>query len=81
MNTCLTHTYSHPVLQATFNIEAAVDYPQVWSVPRSIDDIRLDEQRMNSAAIANCDARRWKFQDAIDQGRADDAIRQFALGI
>ena len=70
---------SHPVLQATFDMDVKVQYRQVWSLPRSIDDIQLDAKRMNSAAIENCHARRRKFQDAIDQGHGDDAIRQFAL--
>ena len=70
---------SHPVLQATFDLDASVRYRQVWSLPRSLDDLQFDEQKISSAAIENCQARQCKFHGALVDENADEAIRQFAL--
>ena len=34
---------------------------------------------MNAAAITSCQARQWRFQNALEEKNADEAIRQFAL--
>lgn len=36
---------SHPVLQATFDVDASVMYRQVWSLPRSLDDLQFDGKK------------------------------------
>ena len=70
---------SHPVLQATFEIDASIQYRQVWSLPRSLDDQHFDAEKFNISAIAHCDGRKWKFQNALNEKDADEAIRQFAI--
>ena len=70
---------SHPVLQVTFDICASVPYRSVWSLPRSMDDLKIDEDKADEQAILHCGRRCNKFHGALSERNAEEALRQFAL--
>lgn len=70
---------SHPVLQATFNIDAAVANRTTWSLPRSLDDLQFDEELVKQNSEVACANRQTAFAQALDEGNMNEAMRQFAL--
>ena len=70
---------SHPVLQVTFDIDANVAYKSVWSLPRSLDDQKIQPETAEYEAATSCQRRFEKFQKALHERDPDEALKQFAL--
>ena len=70
---------AHPVLQAEFEVGECPCSKQVWSLPRSLDDVQFDRNELEIHANTACDARSDKFHSALRNEDAQEALRQFAL--
>lgn len=65
---------SHPVLQATFDIGVQFVPREVWSLPRSADDLLFDQQTMQDTCEALCHQYQQRFQESLDHNEVDVAF-------
>ena len=70
--------YDHPVLEAVFDSPTMPLYKQVWKLPRSFDDLMVDPELMEQESQKLCEIEGPAFQQALAEGRADDALSLFA---
>lgn len=69
---------SHPVLQAEFDIATHFLPKEIWTLPRSADDVMLDTQILQDVCTNLCSHMQERFHDALEAKEVDIALNYVA---
>eukprot|EP00438_Fugacium_kawagutii_P022418 Skav206945 [mRNA] locus=scaffold1143:126263:131308:+ [translate_table: standard] len=70
---------SHPLLLATFDLEAVTASRRVWSLPSTTDKLFFDQELLKSACHEAQRTRSTKFNKALNEHNLEEAWRQTNL--